>query len=136
MSSVFGVPAACANMAPLSAVFPCGKKDIGIPKLYKETASGRVLPFKEVLDSPIANFRFTSDYVAAGIELIDSSPEDILDLAIEQFEVINNPGFSYSTEDEILQLRFKSLFKTGHYSYGSASRIGQGFLKRHQHLLP
>jgi len=33
MSSVFGVPVACANMVPMSATFPFGGNDIGIPKL-------------------------------------------------------------------------------------------------------
>jgi putative glycosyltransferase (TIGR04372 family) len=136
MSSLFGVPVACANMAPLSAVFPCGAKDIGIPKLYKETATGRVLSFKEILDTPMGDYRYSSMYNSLGIELIDSSPEDIMAMAIEQFEVIENQYFTYSKEDEELQLRFKALFKPGHYTYGSASRISRAFLKRYEHLLP
>lgn len=136
MSSVFGVPVACANMAPLSAVFPFGNKDIGIPKLYKETSSGRLLTFKEVLDSPASNYRFSSEFNAAGLELVNNSPEEIRDLAIEQFERIASPDFFYDKEDEALQFRFRELFRPGHYMYGSASRIGRAFLKRYQHLLP
>jgi len=136
MSSVFGVPVACANMAPLSAVFPCGKKDIGIPKLYKEASSGRLLTFKEILDSPASNFRYSSEFNAAGLELVNNPPEEIRDLAIEQFERSASPNFAYDDEDETLQFRFRELFKPGHYMYGSASRVGRAFLKRYQHLLP
>lgn len=136
MASVFGVPVACCNIVPFSGVFVFGKKDIAIPKLYKETASGRLLPFKEILDSPMANFRYSSHYESAGIELINNSPEDIMALALEQFEISNSSDFVYSEEDDALQLRFRELFKPGHYSYGSASRVGRAFLKRYQHLLP
>jgi putative glycosyltransferase (TIGR04372 family) len=135
MANVFGVPVACANMAPLSSVLPCGPNDIGIPKLYKEVATERLLNFKEIMNSQISNFRESIDFHNAGIKLIDSSPQDILDLAIEKFEIINNSKFKYSEEDEALQLRFKALFKPGHYCYGSASRIGRSFLKRYQYLL-
>jgi putative glycosyltransferase (TIGR04372 family) len=136
MSSVFGVSVACANMAPFSAQFPFGNKDIGIPKLYKKTSSGRLLPFKEILDSPMGNFRYSSDFNSAGIELIDNSPEDILDLAIEQFERTTDPDFVYNKKDDVLQRRFRDLYKPGHYSYGSASRIGRAFLNNYQYLLP
>lgn len=136
MSSVFGVPAACANMAPLSTVFPCGQKDIGIPKLYREASSGRLLSFKEILDSPAANFRFSSQFEAAGIELVNNTPEEIRDLVIEQFERSSFPSFMYDKDDEELQNRFRALFRPGHYMYGSASRVGRAFLKRYQYLLP
>jgi len=136
MASVFGVSVACANMAPLSAVFPCGKKDIGIPKLYKDVSSGRVLTFKEILDSPASNYRFSSEFNAAGLELVNNTPEEIRDLAIEQFERSSFPNFVYNEKDEALQTRFRKLFRPGHYMYGSASRIGCAFLKRYQHLLP
>ena len=136
MSWVFGVPVACANIAPLSTVFPCGQKDIGIPKLYKEKSTGRLLSFKEIMDSPASSYRFSSEFNAAGIELVNNSPEEIRDLAIEQFERSASPNFVYDEEDEALQIRFRELFMPGHYMYGSASRIGRAFLKRYQHLLP
>ena len=135
MSSVFGVPVATANMVPLGAVFPCGNKDIGIPKLYKETWSGRVLSFKEILASPMSNFRFATQFTAVGIELVNNSPEEIRDLAIEQLERIAIPNFTYDEADDVLQFRFRDLLKFGHYTYGSASRVGRAFLKQHQHLL-
>jgi putative glycosyltransferase (TIGR04372 family) len=136
MSSVFGVPVACANMAPLGAVFPNGKKDICIPKLYKDTSLGRLLSFNEILNSPISNFRDSSQFHAAEIELVNNSPEEIRDLAIEQLERTTVSDLVYSKEDEALQIRFRDLYEPGHYSYGSASRVGRAFLRQYQYLLP
>lgn len=136
MSPVFGVPVACANMVPLSAVFPWSKKDIGIPKLYKEASSGRLLSFKEILDSSGTGYWASAEFMAAGIELVNNSPEEIRDLAIEQFERSATPNFVYDEADEALQIRFRELFRPEHCAYGSTSRIGRAFLKRYQHLLP
>lgn len=136
MAQVFGTRLAVLNMAPMSTATHFGCKDIGIPKLYKEIKSGRLLQFGEIFESPLANFRYSSDFETAGVELVNNTPEDILELAIEQLQVIKNPMFVYTEEDETLQRRFKDLFKPEHYAYGSASRIGRAFLKRYQHLLP
>ena len=135
MSFVFGVPVATANMTPLGSLYPGGNKDIAIPKLYKDVYSGRLLSFREILDSPISNFRFSSQFAAAGVELVNNSPEEIRDLAIEQLERITNPNFAYEKEDDVLQIQFRELFKLGHYSFGSASRVGRAFLKQYNHLL-
>ncbi|NBW52073.1 MAG: TIGR04372 family glycosyltransferase [Betaproteobacteria bacterium] len=135
MASVFGVPVACANMAPLSVVYPNGPSDIGIPKLYRERATGRLLTFPEILALPMANWRFAGDFDSAGIELINNTPEEIRELAEEQYRRVTMPSFKYDPSDEELQMRFRKLFRPGHYMYGSASRIGQSFLRRHADLL-
>jgi putative glycosyltransferase (TIGR04372 family) len=136
MSSVFGVPVACANMAPLGSIFPFGGSDAGIPKLYKDASTGRLLPFSRILDLPMANFRNTLDFERQGIELVSNSPDEIRDLVAEQLQKVMDPHFSYSDEDEALQQRFRALFRPGHYTYGSASRIGRAFLQKYQNLLP
>lgn len=135
MASLFGRPVACANMTPLGAVYPYGIMDIGIPKLYKELSSGRILSFHEVMESPVSNFRLASEFNDAGFEIIDNSPEDIRDLAMEQLERIDHVSFSYSQTDEELQKKMRQLFRVGHYTHGSASRVGRAFLQKYAHLL-
>jgi len=135
MASVFGRPAACANMAPLSAVYPFGSHDIGIPKLCREIQGGRLLSFREIMESPISNFRLSSEFRDAGIEVVDNTPEEIRELAMEQLERIETGAAHYDAKDEELQQRFRSLFKPGHYMYGSASRVGRAFLRKYEHLL-
>jgi hypothetical protein len=95
-----------------------------------------MIPFSEVLSSPMGDFRKAQDFFDAAIELVDNAPEDILDLAREQLE---RPAASPATQDDMedtqRQVQFKSLLRPGHYSYGSSSRVGRAFLKRYHALL-
>ncbi|MES2686065.1 MAG: TIGR04372 family glycosyltransferase [Pseudomonadota bacterium] len=137
LSAIFGIPVACANMAPLAAVFPFGERDIGIPKLYSRASSGELIPFDEILSTSMADFRHAKDFKSAGIALIDNSPEEIRDLAMEQYQNTGDVSTPpYTPDDEALQRTFQSLFRPGHYTYHSSSRIGRSFLSRYQHLLP
>jgi len=136
MSAVFGVPVACANMVPMSGLYPYGANDIAIPKLYRESSTGELIPFDRILESPMGNFRTTLEFDRQGIELVENSAEEILDLLVEQLGRVNVPNFSYTEEEELLQQRFRALFRPGHHSYGSASRVGTEFLKKYRHLLP
>ena len=135
VASVFGVPAAVANQAPMSVVLPYGPRDVGIPKLVWSCKEDRYLSFKEVLDSPIGNFRFMHLYTEAGIRVVENSPEDIRDLALEMLEITEGT-VTYTAEDERLQERFKLLLRPGHYSYGAISRVGRDFLRKYMWLLP
>jgi putative glycosyltransferase (TIGR04372 family) len=135
MSAVFGVPVACANMVPLSGIYPYGANDIAIPKLYKEVSTGKLLTFKQILDQPMGNFFTSLEFRRQGLELVDNTPDEIRDLLAEQLRRVTDPSFSYTEEEERLQQRFRSLFRPGHYSYGSASRVGTSFLQKYRDLL-
>jgi putative glycosyltransferase (TIGR04372 family) len=136
MSAVFGVPVACANLAPMAAVFPYDERVIGIPKLYRRKAKGGLIPFLEILNSPMGDFRSTQEFIDAGIELVDSTPEEILELTREQLErTAISQICRVDADSNLRQTQFKSLFRPGHYSYGSSSSIGQAFLERHKELL-
>jgi putative glycosyltransferase (TIGR04372 family) len=135
MSAVFGVPVACANMVPLSGIYPFGAKDVAIPKLYQEASTGRLLTFREILDRPMGNFTTSLEFSRQRLKLVDNTPEEIRDLLAEQLRRATDPDFSYTEEEEVLQQRFRSLFRPGHHSYGSSSRVGTSFLKKYKDLL-
>jgi putative glycosyltransferase (TIGR04372 family) len=134
ISSIFGVPVALANLAPLGVVLPFGKRDIGIPKLLRAVGGG-LLSFREALESPVSNARFAAQYRELGIEVVDNTPEDIASLALEQLGRVFG-SIEYTAKDEELQNCFKSLMKESHYTFGSTSRIGRDFLRSYAHLLP
>lgn len=94
----------------------------------------RYLSFKEVLSSPMGNFRHDPLYSEAGVWPVDNSPEDIKELAMEMLDRIEGKSL-YSAEDERLQKRFKSLMNPSHYSYGAISRVGRDFLRKYAFLL-
>jgi putative glycosyltransferase (TIGR04372 family) len=135
VSCAFGVPAAQTNVLPLSAVFPFGPRDVGIPKLLRARSDGRRLGFAEIMRSPVANYRFASLYAEQNIEVEDNSPDEIRDVAIEMLDRTGPSPRAPSSDDERRQQRFRALFRPGHYAYGSASRVGSAFLARHERLL-
>ncbi|MBN1612931.1 MAG: TIGR04372 family glycosyltransferase [Deltaproteobacteria bacterium] len=134
ISAIFGIPSAIANQAPVSVVLPYLPEDIGIHKLLFSLAENRYLRFAEIMGTPIGNFRFDSLYMEANIRIIDNTAEDIKALALEMLGRIDGKTV-YSTEDDLLQERFKSLMNASHYSYRSSARIGREFLRKYSFLL-
>jgi len=131
---VFGRPVALVNLAPFSMALPLRKGDIGIPKLYKDVKSGRLLRFNEIISMGAANYRFSENFKDADIELLDNSPEDILGLVIEQYN--RTMGCYVQTDQDFyLQNTFNSIFKNGDYCYGSSANIGSDFLRKYKDLL-
>ncbi len=133
VSSVFGVPSALANLVPLS-VLAFLPSDIGIPKLVRSTKDNRILSFSEILGTAIGDYRYTRLYVEAGLEVIENTPEDIRELAVEMIERINGQYIPDAGE-EVRQARFMALLRPGHYAFGSAARVGSDFLRRYANLL-
>ena len=134
VASVFGRPCGMANQAPLSTVLKFGLDDVAIPKLLWTEDSERYLGFREVFDSDVANFRFTAHFDERRIRLIENTPQDIRDLALEMLERSQGRA-SYTLADERLQQRFRALMRPGHYSYDGVTRVGREFLRKYEHLL-
>ncbi len=134
LSSLFGTPAAVVNMAPMS-ILPRDSKVISLPMLYSYSNSTEHILFEEIMLTDKSNYRTQEEFSNGGITLVPNKPEEILELAIEQYQRITNI-FSTSDPQETLHNKYKALFKPGHYGYGFASRIGEKFLQRHRELLP
>ncbi len=131
---VFGVPVAMSNQAPLSAVLPYGNCDLGIPKLLWSTRTQRLLTFKAVLDSPLADYRSTELYQRAEVTMVDNTPDELRELTLELLTVADRQAVGVP-EDEVRQRQFKALMRPGHYSFGAQARVGRHFLKKHAALL-
>ena len=133
LSTLFGTPVATVNMAPMS-ILPRGLYDLSLPMLYKDSKSAKLISFSEIMETNRSNYRTSEEFSNAGITLVPNKPEEILELATEQFYRTTN---SYTSEapEEILQNKYKALFKDGHYAWRSPSKIGEKFLKRYVQLL-
>ena len=129
LATVFGKPVAVVNMAPLSAAYGFGVDDLALPQRVR-LADGRLLSFREVMTTNIANLRLADDIQKRGIEFIKVTPEEIRELAVEMIERLEHRAV-YAPEDDDRQERFRSLFSEGHYAYKAASRIGRDFLRRY-----
>ncbi len=135
LASVFGISSVITNIAgPVSAVLPYGPQDIGIPKLIYSEKEKRYLVFQEILSSPVGNFREDHLFAAAGLRVVENSPEDIKEAAVEMLDRLEGK-LIYSPEEERLQARFKSFMNPAHFSYGAVSRVGRSFLRKYEYLL-
>ncbi len=131
--TIFHVPVAFANYIPLE-VTPFRKGDLFIPKKLWSIEKKRFSTFREILESGAGLFAITAQYQQAGLEVVENTAEEILDLAKEMNERLEGK-FEYTEEDEELQNRFHSLFQPHHICYGTPARIGAKFLRQNKELL-
>ena len=92
------------------------------------------MTFREILDSGVGRFAEQEQYDRLGLEPVHNKPEEIRALAIEMDERLNGT-WSTSEEDEKLQQRFWSLFRTSDLNGVFLSRIGAKFLRQNRELL-
>jgi putative glycosyltransferase (TIGR04372 family) len=130
---VFGVPAALANMAPMGTAYSIFRHDISIPRITLDR-DGKPMTFPALLSSPLADARYTEQFEAAGVTLLPSSPEDIVDLAREMLDRLDGT-YAGTPEDERRQAEFRALIKPHHYCWDARTRIGDAFLRKYEHLL-
>ena len=134
VSTIFGVPVAGANFAPMSAM-QYTHRDISMPKMLYSEKKKRLLTFQEVLGSPLGNNRYSAHFEKENVRVLDNTDDEILGLVHEMLE--RDSGLcEYTEEDEKLQRVFLNLLNPGHYGYGSAARISRYFLHKHKALLP
>jgi putative glycosyltransferase (TIGR04372 family) len=133
ISTIFGKPAGLANMAPMGSAYSPAAIAITIPKLYRNS-EGRPLSFQEIYNSPVADYRFSARFAEAGISVIDNSPDDITELAVEMIERLQGT-FLETPADAVRQERFRALVKPHNYCWPPPSRIGTLFLRKYEYLL-
>jgi len=132
-AAIFNVPIAFANSVPFGDI-SMGKKDVFIPKKYWLKKDKRFLTFREIIAMGADWWLRSELYKQAGIEIIENTAEEILGLAKEINERVDNVWVG-SQEDDNLQDRFRALFPLGHRCYDFPSRIGADFLRQNHELL-
>ena len=130
---VFHVPMAYANTVPIKHK-PLRKGDIFIPSKLWDRKTSRLLTFREQIDSGAEEWFDTSIYAKYGIDVIENTEDEILDLA-KEIDGRLNGTWIYSKEDERLQSEFRELWPSNHISFGFPSRIGSSFLSENRELL-
>jgi len=141
-SMVFRKPQLAVSMAPFFQVtafcFEFNKKPfnniIYIPKMYKNKVTGKFLTCKDIVETKSYKFYTSLMFEENNIELIDNSPDDILDVTIEAIELAKGINI-YSDEDNKLQKLFWS-YCPEEIKHGKVTaRIGKTFLRKYQHIL-
>jgi putative glycosyltransferase (TIGR04372 family) len=127
----FGVPCVLTNW-PSPGLRPLFNKDLCIFKLNWSEREARYLNFEEVISSPLSLAECTGYRASQGIKLVDNTPEEINEVAIEMLDRIEGK-LRYSKEDEELQERFDRLYINN--ACKANARVGRNFLRKWEHLL-
>lgn len=135
MPRIFRRPVTWINYTPLNAIrihTPI-KGQLFIPKKLWSLREKCFLTFNEMLSAPVSEFYRTEDYQKAGIEVVDNSPEEIMDVVMEMEERLNGT-WNETEEDEELQQIFWRIVG-GNNEHKFFGRIGARFLRQHRELL-
>lgn len=132
--SLFNVPTIWLNIIPFGGVVPYCSSDLYIPKKFWYKPEQRFLSYRELTESGSSKWgHISNNYDVLEIEVVENTPEEILESAKEMFERINET-WEYNLEDEKLQNIVRGYFEKGDIPYGAPSRIGTEFLRRNREL--
>jgi putative glycosyltransferase (TIGR04372 family) len=140
---VFRKPIVFVNFSQLNFIEPFLSSWIIIFKKYWLKKESRFLKINEILESGVGKFNRTEEFQQKGIEVINNTPEEILD-ATDEMEKRLNGKWKDSIDDEKLQKKFWSYFESKNnpgffkpkYNSGIIrGRIGSRFLRNVQELL-
>lgn len=92
------------------------------------------MTFKEIYESGAGRFLRTEQYEELGIELIENTPDEILDVSMEMHQRLNCT-WETTGEDEVLQKRFWDMFPKSELHGEFRARIGAEFLRQNSALL-
>jgi putative glycosyltransferase (TIGR04372 family) len=92
------------------------------------------MTFSEIFESGVGRFTRTEQYEEYGLKVVENTPDEIMDIAIEMDELLN--GTCKATqEDEELQRRFWDIFPNSKLCGEIKTRIGAKFLRDNRELL-
>ena len=136
---LMGIPSGMGNKMPYYLT-GMGKHTLYTPKLLRSQASGAILSFPEIRALGLYDSAAPDDdrpwnpatYLAMGLDIIDTPPEDLTDLAKDLLDMAN--GILPSAEAHHLQERYHALHTDGNLA-DCAGRIGPRFIVKHRHLL-
>lgn len=97
------------DLPTLGWIYSYSDRSLSLAKSFFNISSGQNLTLTEILKSPVAFSNRKDTFDLNGIRLIDNTPEEIRDAAIEMFERVDN-SITYSFNDRVLQDKFRRIF--------------------------
>ena len=130
----FKRPSVYVNAVPLEDISTWSPRCITIFKKHWLKKEKRFMTVREILESGIGRFALTEKFSSMGIELIENSQEEVLDVCIEMDERLKG-NWQTTDEDEELQKRFWDMFPKSELHGEFRARIGAEFLRQNSALL-
>jgi putative glycosyltransferase (TIGR04372 family) len=130
----YRVPYCSVNIAAIEWLQAWHENNLIILKKYWLKEEKRFMTFKEIYATGAGRFLRTEQYEQLGIELIENTPEEIMDVSMEMHKRLNGT-WETNDEDETLQRLFWELFPKSDLHGEIYARIGTDFLRQNRALL-
>ena len=137
LAAVFRRPSLYVNFSPFHMFYSSRSCDLGIPKLFIDRTSGRIIPLRELRGVNIARLTRAELLEAEGLALLDNSEQEVLDVVSEMEARID-----LEWEDKQEQIEAQKIYwarfldcigEEGRKIHGEIrARIGSAFLLKHQ----
>ena len=134
ISQIFRRPIVWTNMSAMEVVHTWMPNQIFILKKLWHEKEKRFLTFPDIMESGIGRMQRTEKFEELGIKLIENTPEEISEVALEMDDRLDGK-WEQTEEDEYLQNRFWDLYSSSEQHGKIVSRIGADFLRQNQELL-
>jgi len=137
LSTIFGVPVAMASMVPVTP-HPVGPDALFAPVRICDRGTGRVLHYREAHELGMFDNREgyqwrDTQYDEEGFDVLQSSPEDIRDLALDMIDQTNDVRPSDDTAR--LQNIYRHEYANCGAGYEYAPTIAPRFAMKYRHLI-
>ena len=106
---IFRRPVAYVNHAPLGLFVTFSERSLSLTKRHYSVRENRELTLREIVTSGVVLAGETQCFGACGVRLVECTPEEVRDLAVEMSERLNGTWLPHP-EDASLQARFWALF--------------------------
>lgn len=130
----YRVPYCSVNIAAIEWLQAWHENNLIILKKYWLKEEKRFMSFKEIFATGAGRFLGTEQYEQLGIELIENTPDEILNVSMEMHKKLNGT-WDATEEDKVLQKRFWELFPKSELHGDIHARIGAGWLRQNRELL-
>ena len=132
--NIFRRPIVYVDHVPLGYIFTHESRFLATTKKHWLRDEDRLMTFREIFESGAAYSCFTGKFEEIGVELVESTPEEITAVVLEMDERVRGT-WRPSKEDEELQRRFWGMFPKTELHGEIRSHIGADFLRRHKEWL-
>ena len=124
---IFHRPIVYIDYLPLGMIVTNSARCISTSKKHFLSDENRFMTINEIFETGADTFWETDKYESMGIDLLESSPEEIADVVLEMKERLEGT-WKTSDEDEELQRKFWEIFPKNEYHGDIRARIGADFL--------
>lgn len=134
IGKLFRRPIAYTNLLPVDLLPTWGDRDLFMPKKLWWRKESRFLTISEILQSEVGRFIRSELYDEFGLDIVNNTPEDILQITKEMTMRLNG-SWPNDREEDLLQEKFRRHFVSSEMHGDFNSRVGSFFIRNNQDLL-